>query len=172
MCACLGDELLQPRWRVACCFGRGRKNGGYCNIHKGINFNNSAKRLTDWGSDRDSSSSQRHASLTVQQATRKSSQVPQLLALEINIVAPKFIWNEKDTLYLSLIVLFSRQGKCDVMDSREDQTAVHSSRSYADNYNIHQYAHETISCALKRWIKQTSRHQRLLKVIFLKDTSC
>lgn len=81
MCACLGDELLQPRWRVACCFGRGRKNGGYCNIHKGINFNNSAKRLTDWGSDRDSSSSQRHASLTVQQATRKSSQLPPAVSL-------------------------------------------------------------------------------------------
>lgn len=23
--------------------GQGKKNGGYCNIHKGINFNNSAK---------------------------------------------------------------------------------------------------------------------------------
>lgn len=24
------------------------KNGGYCNIHKGINFNNSAERLLAW----------------------------------------------------------------------------------------------------------------------------
>lgn len=113
-CACLGDELLLPRWRVACCFGRGRKNGGYCNIHKGINFNNSAKRLTDWGSDRDSSSSLRHASLTVPRATRKNSQLPPAVSLRNKQYSSKVYQKRKGhfVFVVNCFIFASREMRC------------------------------------------------------------
>lgn len=58
-------------WLVVLRRGR-KKNGGYCNIHKGINFNNSAKRLTRI----EEATAIAAAALTDRLATLQSSKLP------------------------------------------------------------------------------------------------